>query len=67
MNNTRTSHTFEENVTVSAARDRLACCTDDVQRTVHDTQRHPRLGLKHAFRGMQAACKRDRDIPPIRD
>ena len=66
VNNIRTSHEFEEYMAVSADRDRRACCTD-VQRIRHDTQRHPRLGLKHAFRGMQAACKRDRTIPPIRD
>ena len=49
--NIRTSHAF--------CPEQSACCTD-VQRVSHDTQRHPRLGLKHAFRGMQAACKKER-------
>ena len=28
VNDTRTSHVFEEIMTVSAARDRLTCCTE---------------------------------------
>ena len=54
VNSIRTSHAFEEYMTVSAARNRCACCTD-VQHVSHDTQRHPRLGLKHAFRGTYAS------------